>query len=73
MYELNKEFQKNSLGEYNKNDSNILEKITNEGRIHTVIENCEYMESIEQCGQALQRNPMTKVYKVVEGLKEYLE
>lgn len=24
-------------------------------------------------GQASQRNPMTKVYKIVDGLKEYLE
>ena len=70
MDELNKEFQKNGLGEYNKNDANIFEKITNNGRIHTAIENCE---RINECGQASQRNPMTKVYKIVEGLKEYLE
>ena len=73
MDELNKEFQKIGLGEYNKNDANIFDKITNNGRIHTAIENCEYMEVLEQCKQASQRNPMTKVYKVVEGLKDYLE
>ena len=71
--ELNKEFQKNGLGEYSKNDPNIFEKITSDGKIHTAIEICEYMESLDKDGQASQRNPMTKVYKIVDGLKEYLE
>ena len=35
--------------------------------------NCEYMEELNKDGQASQRNPMTKVYKIVDGLKEYLE
>ncbi len=73
MDELNKEFQKNSLGEYTKNDVNIFDKVTSEGKLHTAIRNCEYMEEINKDGQASKRNPMTKVYKVVEGLKEYLE
>ena len=31
------------------------------------------MEELNKDGQASKRNPMTRVYKVVEGLKEYLE
>ena len=31
------------------------------------------MEKINVNGQASKRNPMTQVYKVVEGLNEYLE
>ena len=31
------------------------------------------MENINQGGQASERNPMTKVYKIVDGLREYLE
>lgn len=71
--ELNKEFQKNGLDEYTKNDEKIFDKVTKDGNLHTAIKNCEYMEEINKDGQASQRNPMTKVYKIVEGLKEYLE
>ena len=71
--ELSKEFQKNGLGEYNKNDANIFEKVTKDGKIHNAIRNCKYMENINQGGQASERNPMTKVYKIVDGLREYLE
>lgn len=73
LQELSKEFQKNGLGDYTKNDIGIFDKVTGEGRLHTTIKNCEYMEELNKDGQASQRNPMTKVYKVVEGLKEYLE
>ena len=73
LQELSKEFQKKELGEYVKNDKNIFDKITNEGKLHTAIKNCEYMEELNKDGQASQRNPMTKVYKLVDGLKEYLE
>lgn len=31
------------------------------------------MERLNQNGQASDRNPMTRVYKIVDGLKEYLE
>lgn len=71
--ELRKEFQKNGLGEYNKNDANIFEKVTKDGKIHNAIKNCENMENLNRDGQASKRNPMTKVYKIVDGLKEYLE
>ena len=71
--ELKKEFQKKGLGDYTKNDINIFEKVTREGKLHTAIKNCEYMEELNKDGQASQRNPMTKVYKIVDGLKEYLE
>ena len=73
LQELSKEFQKNELGEYIKNDTNIFEKVTSQEKIHTAINNCEYMENLNKKGQASKRNPMTKVYKIVNGLKEYLD
>ena len=71
--QLGKELQKKGLGNYTKNDTNIFDKVTSEGKLHTAIKNCEYMEELNKDGQASQRNPMTKVYKIVDGLKEYLE
>lgn len=73
LQELSKEFHKNGLGDYTKNDTNIFDKVTSEGKLHTAIKNCKYMEELNKDGQASQRNPMTKVYKIVDGLKEYLE
>ena len=73
LQELSKEFQKKGLGDYTKNDTNIFDKVTSEGKLHTAIKNCEYMEGLNKDGHASQRNPMTKVYKIVDGLKEYLE
>ena len=73
LQELSKEFQKKGLGDYTKNDINIFDKVTSEGKLHTAIKNCEYMEELNKDGQASQRNPMTKVYKIVDELKEYLE
>ena len=73
LQELSREFQKKDLGDYTKNDTNIFEKVTSEERLHTAIKNCEYMEELNKDEQASQRNPMTKVYKIIDGLKEYLE
>ena len=73
LQELSKELKKKGLGDYTKIDTNIFEKITSEGNLDTAIKNCEYMEELNKDGQASQRNPMTKVYKIVDGLKEYLE
>lgn len=70
---LGKEFQNNGLGIYKKNDDKIFDKITKDGRLDTAIKNCECMENLNRNGQASQRNPMSRVYKIVEGLKEYLE
>lgn len=73
LQELSNEFQKNGLGKYAKNDLNIFDKVTKDGKLHNAIRNCECMEEINKDGQASKRNPMTKVYKIVDGLKEYLE
>ena len=73
LQELSKEFQEKDLGEYTKNDINIFEKVTSEERLHTAINNCEYMEELNKDGQESRKNPMTKVYKIIDGLKEYLE
>ena len=70
---LTKSFKKNGLGTYSKSDSDIFEKVTKDGKLHTAIENCKQMEELNKEGQACERNPMTKVYKIVDGLKEYLE
>ena len=66
-------FQRSRLGQYAKNDVNIFDKVNSDGKPHTAIKNCEYMEELNKDGQASQKNPMTKVYKIVDGLKEYLE
>ena len=73
LQELSKEFQKKGLGDYTKNDTNIFDKVTSDGKLHTALKNCGHMEELNKEGQASQRNPMTKVYKIVDGLKEYLE
>lgn len=73
IQELSKGFQKKGLSDYTKNDTDIFDKVTSEGKLHTAIKNCEYMEEVNKDGQASQRNPMTKVHKIVDGLKEYLE
>lgn len=66
---LRKKDQDNTI----KNDKVIFEKITKDNRIITAIENCKYMEELNKGGQASDRSTMTKVYKIVNGLKEYLE
>lgn len=73
LKELCREFQKNGLGNYEKNDKNIFDKITNDDRFDNALKNCEFMENLNCSGNSSQRNPMTKVYKIVEGLKDYLK
>lgn len=71
--ELDKEFKKNQLGSYKKNDTDIFNKITNAKRLDTAIKNCEYMENLNKNAQVSKRNPMTKVHEVVSELKKYIE
>ena len=52
LQELSKEFQKNELGDYAKNDIDIFDKVASEGKLHTAIKNCEYMEELNKDGQA---------------------
>ena len=33
----------------------------------------QIIEELNKDGQASRKNPMTKVYKIIDGLKEYLE
>ena len=35
--------------------------------------NCEYIKELNKDGHVSQRNPMTKDYKIVDGLKEFVE
>ena len=71
--ELDKVFIKKKIGGYNKNDKNIFSKVTTNGSLKKAIENCEYMEELDKDKQPAQRNPMTKVYKIVNELKQYIE
>ena len=48
LQELSKEFQKNGLGNYTKNDTNIFDKVTSEGKLHTAIKNCKYMKELRR-------------------------
>ena len=64
--ELDKEFQRNGLGTYKKNDGKIFEKVTKDRKLDIAIKNCEYMEKLNKNGQASDRNPMTRVYKIVD-------
>ena len=71
--ELKKEFEKNGLGKYTKNDTDIFRKVTENGKLDKAIKNCKSMEILNMEGQASERNPMTRVYKLAKELKEYLE
>ena len=70
--ELDKEFQKYNLGNYTKNEPNLFEKITTNNRISEAIKNCEYMENLNKDNPPSKRNPMTKVYKILKDLEDYL-
>lgn len=43
LKELKKEFQNANLGNYSKNDKEIFEKVTNDNRLETAINNCKEM------------------------------
>ena len=71
--ELEKEFQRNGLGKYQKNDIKIFDKLSNDGRINNAIQNCKQMEKLTQKkAKYSDKNPATMVYKIVDDLKEYL-
>ena len=69
---LNKEFKNNGLNIYEKNDINIFEKVSKNENLSNAIKNCKQMENINKDDLPSERNPMTKVYKIIEDLKEYL-
>lgn len=73
LKELNKEFQNRGFGNYSKNDKNIFEKVTKDKNLYIALENCKYMEELNSNEQFARRNPMTKVYKIIEELDEYLK
>ena len=73
LKELSKEFYRNGLGSYRKNDKNVFSKLTEKEALDVAIKNCLYMEELNKDEQASQRNPMTKIYKIIEEFKDYLE
>lgn len=70
--ELEKEFNKQGLGHYKKNDEKIFEKITKNNKIQVAIKNCECMEKLNKKGLPHERNPMTIVYKIINELAQYI-
>ena len=65
MEELDKEFKNNGLGNYKKNDTDIFEKIAKDGKLHTAIKNCDYMENLNKNGQF-------STYSIGDSIFEYL-
>ncbi len=72
LEQLNKEFIASGLGNYKKNDLNIFEKVTENGKLDRAINNCLGMETLNKNTLPVRSNPMTKVYKIVCKLKNYL-
>lgn len=73
LKELDKEFIKNKLGNYQKNDDKIFQKLSNNNGIITAINNSKILEKNNSNCNPSQCNPQTMVYKIVESLVEYLE
>lgn len=74
MKELKKEFQNANLGNYSKNDKEIFEKVTNDKRLETAINNCkEIYEQFKCVSTEASKNPCTTVFMLVEDLSEYLK
>lgn len=48
LQELSKEFQRNGLGEYAKNDVNIFGKVTSKEKSYHAIKDCESMEALNK-------------------------
>ena len=69
---LNKEFRKNNLGLYRKNDKEIFEKVSNCDRLGVALENAKKMVGKNDNLKPSESNPMTMVYKIVDDLKCYL-
>ena len=74
LKELKKEFQNANLGNYSKNDKGIFEKVTNDNRLETAIQNCKEMyEQFKATSSEASKNPCTTVFMLVEDLSEYLK
>lgn len=74
LKELKKEFQNANLGNYSKNDKEIFEKVTNDNRLETAINNCKEMYERFKCiSTEASKNPCTTVFMLVEDLSEYLK
>ncbi len=70
---LDKEFQQNKLGNYEKNDDKIFEKVSKNNGLIKAIENSKNLELLNnEVERPSKNNPMTMVYKIVVDLEEYL-
>ena len=74
LKELKKEFQNANLGNYSKNDKEIFDKVTNDNRLETAIQNCKEMyEQLKTSSSEASKNPCTTVFVLVENSSEYLK
>ena len=74
LKELKKEFQNANLGNYSKNNKEIFDKVTNDNRLETAIQNCKEMyEQFKTTSSEASKNPCTTVFMLVEDLSEYLK
>lgn len=70
---LDKEFQKNKLGNYEKTDDKIFEKVSKNNGLTKAIANSKNSELLNnKIKKPSENNPMTMVYKIVVDLEEYL-
>lgn len=70
---LDKEFQRNKLGNYEKNADKIFEKVSKNNGLIKAIENSKNLELLNnEVERPSKNNPMTMVYKIVVDLEEYL-
>lgn len=69
---LSKEFQKNGLGIYEKNDDKLYEKVAKNDGITRAIENSKSLEVLNNGRKPSSSNPMTMVYKILIDLEDYL-
>lgn len=70
---LDKEFQRNKLGNYKKNDDKIFEKVSKNNGLTKAIENSKNLKQLNNKAlKPSKNNPMTMVYKIVVDLEDYL-
>lgn len=72
LNELDKEFKRNNLGNYHKNDKDVFNKVTKNGNLNKAITNSKKLVERFKDKKPSESNPMTNVYKIVEDLKEYI-
>lgn len=69
---LNEQYKANKLGKYRKNDEKTCEKLL--PYIDTALENAKKLDdTYNQSDSPCKRNPTTKIYELIDILKNYLK